>query len=281
MTYWILSHSQWTKKNIIVTISYKWKMSTSSSPTASGRDHVPSDDPHLKAKMCMFIIMWKDGTPFNVTSVTEEDIVEICVTLGDTHPLGVLWYSATELVALFHMTEEMQRASHGTIKVMELHDEPIAIRTIAPSEPHIRVYLTVGEGDPSKLHSLPSEGEGDPQSPTGNPQPVRGTLHCLQAEFGDLADQELHQLMEDLCQEITLHEFHAPPSNPQPSPWGEPSGSGNFNGDDQEVAFPRGGGWFPRDNHLQFQSDQMEHGFLRDHLLSPQGLLWQIQMWGT
>ena len=83
-------------------------MSTSSTATASGRDQAPSDNPHLKARICMFIIARKDGTPFNVTSVTEEDIVEICITLGHTHPLGVLRYSAMESVALFHMTEEMQ-----------------------------------------------------------------------------------------------------------------------------------------------------------------------------
>ena len=35
------------------------------------------------------------------------------------------------------------------------------------------------------------------------------------------------------------------PRNPQPTPWGEPSGSSNLNGDDQEVTFPRGGGWIP------------------------------------
>ena len=69
----------------------------------------------------------KDGTPLHVTSVSEEDIVEICVTLGHTHPLGVLWYSAMELVALFHTTEEMQHASCIAIKAMELWDEPIAV----------------------------------------------------------------------------------------------------------------------------------------------------------
>ena len=67
------------------------------------------------------------------------------------------------------MAEEMQWASHGAIKVMELCNELIAIRTVAPSEPHIRAYITVGGSDPSKLQSLPSEGEGDPNSPTGNP----------------------------------------------------------------------------------------------------------------
>ena len=108
------------KKSIIVTFSLKPKMSTSSSATALGRDPVPTDDPHLKAKMCMFILMQNDGTPFDATSVLGEDILEICATLGHTHPLDVLWYLATESVALFHMTEEMQQVSHGAIKAMEL-----------------------------------------------------------------------------------------------------------------------------------------------------------------
>ena len=68
----------------------------------------------------MFIVTRKDGTPFDVTSVTEEDIMEICITLGQTHPLVVLWHLATESVALFCMTEEMQQASCSAIKEMEL-----------------------------------------------------------------------------------------------------------------------------------------------------------------
>ena len=84
--------------------------------------------------------------------------MQLCMTLGHTHPLGVLQFLATESVALFCMAEEMQWASHGAIKAMELYDESIAVRTIAPWEPHIRVYITVGGGDPSKLQSPPSEG---------------------------------------------------------------------------------------------------------------------------
>ena len=137
-------------KSIIVTFSSKMKMSTSSSATALGRDQVPSNDPHLKNKTCVFIVTRKDGTPLNGTSVTEEDIVEIYMTLGHTHPLGVLWYLAMESVTLFHMTEELQWASHGAIKVMELQDEPTAIQTIAPSEHHIRAYIAVVGGDLSK-----------------------------------------------------------------------------------------------------------------------------------
>ena len=58
-------------------------------------------------------------------------------------------------------------------------------------------------------------------------------------------DQELWQLMEDLHQKIALHDQHAPPSNPKQTLWGKPSGSSNFDEDDQEVTFPQGGGWVP------------------------------------
>ena len=107
-------------------------MSTSSSATASGRDPVPTNDPTLKAQICMFIKMHKDSTLFEVTPITEEDIMQICVTLGHIHPWGVLRYLAMESVALFCMAEEMQWASCGAIKAMELHDKPIAIKVVAP-----------------------------------------------------------------------------------------------------------------------------------------------------
>ena len=220
-------------------------MSASSSATASGRDPVPTHDPTLKARMCVFIIMQKGGTLFYVISVTEEDIVQICMTLGHIHPLGVLRYSATELVALFCMAEEMQLASHGAIKAMEVCNESIAIKTVAPVESHIRAYIIVG-GLPCEPWSPSSEGENDTNLPTGNPHWGGGTPQYLQAELGDLADQQLWQLLEDPHQEIALHKVHESPSNLQPNPWGEPSGSGNFDGDDQEVTFPRGEGVFPK-----------------------------------
>ena len=35
------------------------------------------------------------------------------------------------------------------------------------------------------------------------------------------------------------------PQHSSTTPWGKSSGSGNFNEDDKEVTFPRGGGWVP------------------------------------
>ena len=37
----------------------------------------------------------------DATSILEEDIIEICVKWGHTHPLCVLCYSAVESVVLF------------------------------------------------------------------------------------------------------------------------------------------------------------------------------------
>ena len=124
-------------------------MSTTSSTTASGRDHVPSDESNLKSRMCLFVITSKDGTLLDATSVTEEGIIEMCTKMGDTHPLGVLHYSAMESVVLFCSTEEMQCATHGTIKVTELWGEAIAIQAVAPSENHVKAYIIAVGGDSS------------------------------------------------------------------------------------------------------------------------------------
>ena len=74
------------------------------------------------------------------------------------------------------MAEEMQWASHGAIKATELCNEPIAIKVVAPTEPHIRAHITIGGGYPSKLQSPPSEEEDDTNSPTGNAHWGGGTL---------------------------------------------------------------------------------------------------------
>ena len=141
--------------------------------------------------MCLFVITRKDGTLLDATSVTKEDIIEMCAKMGHTHPLGVLCYSVTELVALFSSTEDMQHATCRAIKTMELQDEAIAIRPVAPSVTHVKAYIMIVSGDPPKPQSPPSEEEGETHSPPDNPHPSEETLHHLQAELGDLTDHEL------------------------------------------------------------------------------------------
>ena len=91
------------------------------STTASGRDcDVPSAEVIFKNKLCLVSLTRRDGTPMDASFVSEEDIIEICITKGHTHPLGVLHYSTMELVVLFHLTDELQCTTLGIVKALEL-----------------------------------------------------------------------------------------------------------------------------------------------------------------
>ena len=137
----------------------KFKISTTSSATASSRDHdVPSAEVIYRDKLCLVSITRRDGTLVDVSSVSEEDIIEICITKGHTPPLGVLHYCAMELVVLFHSMDELQCTTHGIVKMTELWEDAITVKAMAPSEAHIKVYLAT-------LHSNPSNGEGEPHTP--------------------------------------------------------------------------------------------------------------------
>ena len=109
----------------------------------------------------------------------------------------------------------------------------------------MRAYMTTVGGKPSRTQAPTLEGEEEQHLPAENPHPGGETLHHIQADLGDLADQELCQLLEDLCWEVTLCELNTSPNSLPPMPWGNPAGSGDPNANDQEVTFPRGGGWVP------------------------------------
>ena len=165
--------------------------------------------------------------------------------MAPTHPIGVLHYTASESIILFCSANEMQWATHGAVKAIELHEEAIVIRATAPSATHIRAYMTAVGGEPPKTQSPPSEGEMEPHSPTGNPNPGGGTLHHLQVELGNLTDYKLHQPLEDLCWEVALCELNASYRSPPLMPWENPLVNGSPNQDGQEVTFLTGGGWVP------------------------------------
>ena len=200
-------------------VNIKFRMSTTSSATASGRDcDVPSAEVIFWDKLCLVSITRRDDTLMDASSISEEDIIEICIMKGHTHPLGVLHYSAMESVVLLCSTEELQCTTHGIVKMMELQDEAITVRAMAPPEAHVMAYLAT-------LHLNPSNGERELHTPPQQTPPSGGTLHCLQAELGDLSNHELPQLVEDLTQEIAQCRIDMPPSSPPPNEWVCPSGS--------------------------------------------------------
>ena len=95
-------------------------MSVTSSTTASRDWEVPSTDIVFRDRLCLVAITRRDGTPMDASSISEENIVEICIKKGHTHPLGVLHYSTMESVVLFHTTDELKCASCGIVKIMEI-----------------------------------------------------------------------------------------------------------------------------------------------------------------
>ena len=93
--------------------------------------------------MCVLVLTRSNHTPFDATSIQEEDITEFCVEIGQTHPKGVLWFLATELVILFHSGNEMLATLHGVTKATVLCEESINLHTSPPSTTHLRVYKAV------------------------------------------------------------------------------------------------------------------------------------------
>ena len=109
--------------------------------------------------------------------------------------------------------------------------------------------------------------KGELSTPPKQTPPSGGMLHCLQAELGDLADHELQQLMEELRQEIVLHDGNVPPSSPL-----QIHGYAHWVVEiprkmTRRSPFQEGEGGVPQGNplHLQNQSVWLEVGFPLGH----------------
>ena len=103
--------------------------------TFAACDHIPGTEVELLNQMCVLVLTRSDGTPFDSTSIQEEDMIELCIELGQTHPKGLLWYLVTESVVLFHSTDKMLVTTHRVCKVMALCEEPIWLHTSHPLLP--------------------------------------------------------------------------------------------------------------------------------------------------
>ena len=116
--------------------------------------------------------------------ISEEDIVEICIQRAHTHPLGVLRYSAAELIILFRSLEDVNHTHHTLPDMMELCNEAIMVWTMAPTEAHVATFTAM-------WCSNPTTGYGEPHTPPYQTPPSEETLCCLHAQLGELNDSEL------------------------------------------------------------------------------------------
>ena len=218
-------------------INVKFKMPITSSTTSSRDRDVPSAEVIFRDKLCLVSITRRDDTPMGASSISEEDVIEICIMKGHTHPLGVLHYSAMELVVLFHSLDELQCTTCRIIRTTEFRGEAITVRAMAPLEAHVTVYIVM-------LCTHPSNREREPHTPPQQTPP--SGEHCITSKqnLETLLTMSCISLWKTSCRKLQC-EIHVPPSNPPPNKWICPLGSREPKEDDQEVTFPGGGRWGP------------------------------------
>ena len=144
---------------------------------------VPSPN-SLQDKLLVVLITKGDGTPLDASSISEEDIVEICVRRAHIHPLGVLWYSAAESVILFGNVADVNCTQCILPAMMEFPDEAVTVWTMAPTQVQVIVFQAM-------WHLNPTAGDGEPHTPPYQTPPNEETPHCIHAQLGDLNDSEL------------------------------------------------------------------------------------------
>ena len=196
-------------------------MSTTSSVTSlAACNCIPGNEIELLNHICVLVLSRGNSPPFDATSIQEQNIIEICIWLGQTHPKGVLWYSVVESVILLQSVEEMLVVAHGVFKAMALHEELIRLRTSPPSATHVRAFMAARDEELSDAQPSTCD-RGEKPLPSPNDPHLGGrTPHQLQVNLGDLAEAELWQLMGDLQQEVTLRELNAP-QGPTANPLGK------------------------------------------------------------
>ena len=158
-------------------------MSVTSSATASRDWEVPSPN-SFQNRLLLITITRRDGTPMDASSISEEDIMEICIQRAHAHPMGVLQYSMAESVLLFGSLEDVNHAHCTLPDMMELCNKAITVWTMALTEAHIATFTKM-------WHSNPTAGDGESHTPPYQTPPSEETPCCLHAQLGDLNDSEL------------------------------------------------------------------------------------------
>ena len=135
-----LQQQQYVKQN-------SHNMSVTSSATVSRDREVQSPDP-LPDKLLVVSLVKRDGTPLDASSISEEDIVELCVRRAHTHPLGVLRYSAADSVVFLNDAAAVDRTQRALLDVTEFGEETVAIRTMAPMEGQATAFHAMWHSNP-------------------------------------------------------------------------------------------------------------------------------------
>ena len=127
----------------------------STTTTSVAHEHTLGDDPELANHICVLTIARGDGSPFDASPLQEEDIVELCIGIGQAHPDGVLWLSVMESVIVFPSSKEMLHAACLIISATVWHDDPIRLHSQPPTAAQIQDYIPIRDRHPSGTLHIP------------------------------------------------------------------------------------------------------------------------------
>ena len=87
-------------------------MSTSSTVTTLVEmDLTLGDDIDIRNQICILVTTQGDSTPLGPSSFKEEDVVRLCIKLGQKHPEGVLQLLDTDVLLAFQHNTNMMAAT--------------------------------------------------------------------------------------------------------------------------------------------------------------------------
>ena len=141
-------------------------MSTTSTVTASVIcDPTLGNVHNLVNCICTLVATQGNGTLFSPNSFQEEDLVELCVSLGQAHPDGVFQILETKALLAFCSTTEMMATMHLLGAAMAWCNKPIGLHTHPPTNTDLRTYVAVRGAHLSSAQTLTSGREVVSQSP--------------------------------------------------------------------------------------------------------------------
>ena len=93
--------------------------------TSVEMDLTLGNDTEIVTWICIMVTTWANGTPLGPTSFREEDLIELCVGLGQEHLEGVLQLLDTEAVLALPSGSNMTATLHLFAMVSVWHVEPV------------------------------------------------------------------------------------------------------------------------------------------------------------
>ena len=106
---------------------------TSTVVALAAHDSTLGNEHEIVNCICILVATHSNGTPFTHNSFQEEDLVELCVGLGQAHPESVAWILETEAVLVFWSTSELMATMHLLGAAIAWYNEPIKLHVCPPT----------------------------------------------------------------------------------------------------------------------------------------------------